>query len=52
MTDEQWDAYIWRQDVKDALKAKTTRAEYIAMHKPAYQSVAAKAWDRFSRVTH
>jgi hypothetical protein len=48
MTDEELDAYIWRQDVRDAVKAKTTRDEYIAMHKQVYQSVAARAWDRFS----
>jgi len=48
MTDAELDAYIWRQDVQDAVKSKTTRDEYIAMHKPVYQPVAAKAWDRFA----
>jgi hypothetical protein len=48
MTDAELDAYIWRQDVKEAVKTKTTRDEYIAMHKPVYQDVAARAWDRFS----
>jgi hypothetical protein len=48
MTDEQLDAYIWRQDVRDAVKSKTTRDEYITMHKSVYQQVAARAWDRFA----
>lgn len=49
MTDEQLDAYIWKQDVKDAVKHKTTRAKYIAMHKTVYQDVAARAWDKFAK---
>ena len=48
MTDEELDVYTWAQDVKDAVKTKTTRAEYIAMHKPVYRDVAARAWDRYS----
>ena len=48
MTDAELDAYIWRQDVRDAVKHKTTRDEYVTMHKPVYQQVAARAWDRFS----
>jgi hypothetical protein len=46
--DEKLDRLIWEQDVKDAVKANTTREEYVSMHKPVYHNVAAKAWDRFS----
>jgi hypothetical protein len=48
LSDADLDRRIWAQDVKDAVKSKTTREQYIAMHKPVYQDVAARAWDRFS----
>ncbi len=48
LSDADLDRRIWADDVKDAVKHKTTRDEYIAMHKPVYQDVAARAWDAFS----